>query len=48
MGVPLETVFIEEGAPGFLDDRETGEMVLARIRSFIKSHVPAIAGTGSR
>jgi hypothetical protein len=48
MGVPLDTVFIEEGAPGFLDDRETGEMVLARIRSFINSHVPAIGGAGSR
>ena len=48
MGVPLDTVFIEEGAPGFLDDRETGEMVLARIRSFIDAHVPAIAGAGSR
>jgi hypothetical protein len=48
MGVPLDTVFIEEGVPGFLDDRETGEMVLGRIRSFIKSHVPAISGAESR
>ena len=48
MGVPLDTVFIEDGVPGVLADRETGAMVLARIQSFIDSHVPAIAGDGSR
>ncbi|NBP78584.1 MAG: hypothetical protein EBU62_13975, partial [Proteobacteria bacterium] len=48
MGVPLDTVFIEEGAPGYLDDRETGAMVLSRIKSFIDAHAPAISGAGSR
>lgn len=43
LGVPLDTVFIEEGAPGFMDDPETGRVVLDRIESFITSHPPAIA-----
>lgn len=48
MGVPLDTMFIEDGAPGFMDDAETGRVVLDRIGAFIASHPPAIASDGSR
>ena len=48
LGVPLDTMFIDDGAPGFMDDPETGRAVLGRIESFITSHLPASASDGSR
>lgn len=47
-GVPLDTVFIDESAPGFMDDPETGRVVLEQMASFIAKHPPAVAIGPSR